>query len=310
MSIAALGWKAESVSSYVQSVVSIIPAVNRENSMRYQFGTKEYDLTSRTYIMGIINVTPDSFSDGGQYFSAEAAVAHGLQLVEEGADFLDIGGESTRPGSEPVSVEEELRRTLPVIEQLAKSTSVPISIDTYKSAVAKAALEAGATIVNDISGLTFDPQMRDVVAHYKASVVLMHIQGTPKTMQQNPMYENVTRDVAAFLERQAQYAREAGIRQIILDPGIGFGKTFEHNLQLLRELNSFSSLGYPILIGPSRKSFIGTILNLPPNERVEGTAAAVAVSILHGANIVRVHDVKVIKRVAAVVDAIKGGFRE
>jgi len=273
--------------------------------MTYHFGSVEYDFDSRTFVMGIVNVTPDSFSDGGKYFSTEAAVEHGLKLVEEGADFLDVGGESTRPGSEPVSIEEEINRTIPVIEQLAQRTTIPISIDTYKSEVARTALQVGATVVNDISGGTFEPHLVDVIAENQASVVLMHIQGNPKTMQQNPQYENVTTDVAKFLSRQAQKAKEAGIQQIIVDPGIGFGKTFEHNIQLLRELSIFREIGYPVLVGPSRKSFIGTILNLPPAERVEGTAAAVAVCILNGAHIVRVHDVKVMKRVAAVIDVLK-----
>lgn len=273
--------------------------------MLYRFETVEYDFSKRTHIMGIVNVTPDSFSDGGKYFSTDAAVSHALRLIDEGADIIDIGGESTRPGSDPVPVEEEIRRTVPVIEELRKRTSIPLSIDTYKSDVARAALNAGATIVNDISGLTFDPNSADVIAAQKATVILMHIQGTPKTMQLNPTYGNVTNEVFDFLERQSNYARSKGIQQIIIDPGIGFGKTFEHNIQLIRELSHFKKLKYPILVGPSRKSFIGTILNLPPDERVEGTAAAVAVCIMNGAHIVRVHDVKVMKRVAQVVDALK-----
>ncbi|MCX7983671.1 MAG: dihydropteroate synthase [Bacteroidetes bacterium] len=274
--------------------------------MRYRFGSVEYDFSQRTYLMGIVNVTPDSFSDGGKYYSTSAAVDHALQLIDEGADIIDIGGESTRPGSDPVAVDEEIRRTIPVIDQLSKRTVIPISIDTYKSEVARAALDAGASIVNDISGMTFDIHMADVVAESNASVVLMHIQGTPKTMQEHPTYNHVTSEVFNFLEQRAFYATQRGIRQIIVDPGIGFGKTFEHNIQLIRELSQFKKLGYPLLVGPSRKSFIGAILNLPPHERVEGTAAAVAMCILNGAQIVRVHDVKVMKRVAQVVDVLKG----
>ncbi len=271
----------------------------------YQFGSIEYDLSSRTHIMGILNVTPDSFSDGGRYLDHDRAVEHGLRLAEDGADFLDIGGESTRPGSEPVSAREEIRRIVPVIETLAKRIEIPISVDTYKSAVAAAALDAGAAIVNDISGMTFDLYMSTVILHHFATLVLMHIKGQPRTMQKNPTYENVTLEVKQFLAEKAKNAKEAGIRQIIIDPGIGFGKKFEHNIQLIQELRAFTDLGYPILIGPSRKSFLGTILDLPPEDRVEGTAAAVAASILNGANIVRVHDVKEMNRIALVSDVLK-----
>lgn len=272
----------------------------------FAFGKLVYDLSSRTHLMGILNVTPDSFSDGGKHFSPDQAVAHASRMVEEGADFVDVGGESTRPGSEPVSIEEELRRVIPVIERLAKELSIPISVDTYKSRVAEAAMNAGATIINDISGMTFDDEMLNVAARYRATVVIMHMQGTPKTMQQNPTYEHVTRDVGLFLEKQVQKARSAGIRQIMVDPGIGFGKNLQHNLQLIRELGSFRSLGCPILVGPSRKSFIGAILDLPVDQRLEGTAAAVTACILNGAHVVRVHDVKEMKRVARVADALRG----
>jgi dihydropteroate synthase len=271
---------------------------------KYRFGKVEYDFASRTHVMGILNVTPDSFSDGGRYLNFEQAIDHGRKLADEGADILDIGGESTRPGSVPVSAEEEIRRVLPVIEALTKKIIVPISIDTCKSEVAEAALRAGAVIVNDISALTFDAKISSVAAKYHASVVLMHIQGTPKNMQMNPMYKNVTEDVKLFLRNQIEAARKAGIKQIMIDPGIGFGKKFEHNIQLLKELNSFTSLGYPLLVGVSRKSFLGAILNLPPKDRMEGTAAAVTASILNGANIIRVHDVKEMKRVAMVSDAL------
>ncbi len=274
-------------------------------NFQYRFGRVEYDLASRTHIMGILNVTPDSFSDGGKFYDINLALEHGQKLAEDGADFIDIGGESTRPGSEPVSAIEEIHRVVPVIEALVKNVSVPISIDTYKSDVAEAALQAGAVIVNDISAMTLDPKMNSVVAKHRASVVLMHIKGAPKIMQENPTYEDVTKDVKKFLQERLLSAREMGIEQIILDPGIGFGKKFEHNIQLFRELKSFASLGYPILVGPSRKSFLGAILNLPPSERLEGTAAAVTASILNGANIIRVHDVKEMKRVAMVSDALK-----
>lgn len=272
---------------------------------QFKFGACEYDLSSRTYLMGILNTTPDSFSDGGMFVDPDAAVGHALRMVDEGADFIDVGGESTRPGAEPVSEEEEMRRVVPVIERLSKQINIPISIDTYKSNVAAAALQAGATIVNDISGLTFDPQMINVVMKYNATVVIMHIQGTPKEMQSNPRYDDVVAEVKDFLRRQADRASKSGIGQVIIDPGIGFGKKLEHNLTLFRELAQFQDLGYPILIGPSRKSFIGALLNTQVSDRIEGSAAAVTASILNGAAIVRVHDVKEMRRVAIVADAIK-----
>jgi len=271
----------------------------------YRFGSVEYDLGSRTFIMGILNVTPDSFSDGGKFVDAQQAVARAEEMVREGADFVDIGGESTKPGSDPLPLEKELKRVIPVIERLVKVTPIPISIDTYKSEVADAALTAGASIVNDISGLTFDPRMGSVVARHRASVVLMHIKGTPKTMQQSPVYHDVVKEVSMFLSRQAVIAREAGITQIIIDPGIGFGKLLEHNLQLLRNLDQLSKLGYPLMVGTSRKSFIGKVLDLPVEDRIEGTAATVTSAVLRGANVVRVHDVKEMMRVARMADVLK-----
>ncbi|MCL6475797.1 MAG: dihydropteroate synthase [Firmicutes bacterium] len=261
----------------------------------------------RTVVMGILNVTPDSFYDGGRYAQVEAAVQRALQMVEEGADVLDIGGESTRPGSLPVPEEEELRRVLPVIQAVHERTDVPISIDTTKSRVAERALQAGACMVNDISGLGFDPRMAEVVARHGALCCIMHIQGTPQTMQQNPQYEDVVRDISRYFEERLALAEQAGIprENIWLDPGIGFGKTVEHNLEILRRLREFTALGLPILIGTSRKSFIGKILgDLPPEERLEGTAATVAIAIMNGANAVRVHDVREMVRVARMTDAV------
>jgi dihydropteroate synthase len=272
---------------------------------RYNFGKIQYDLSARTYIMGILNVTPDSFSDGGRFLDHEEAVKHGERLAVEGADFLDIGGESTRPGSETVTADEEIRRVVPVIEELSKRIKIPISVDTYKSKTADAALRAGAVIVNDISAMTFDKDMALVAAGHKASVVLMHIKGTPKTMQENPVYTDVTEEVKQFLRERIEASERAGIEQIFVDPGIGFGKRYEHNVQLIRDLGSLAELNYPVLAGLSRKSFIGTILNLPPGERLEGTSAAVAAAIANGANVVRVHDVREMKRVAMVSDALK-----
>jgi len=257
--------------------------------------------------MGILNVTPDSFYDGGRYARAEAAVQHALQMVQDGADIVDIGGESTRPGSQPVPEEEELRRVLPVIEAVRGQVDVPISIDTTKSRVAERALQAGACMVNDISGLGFDPRMAEVVARHGALCCVMHIQGTPQTMQQNPQYEDVVRDISRYFEERLALAERAGIlrENIWLDPGIGFGKTVEHNLEILRRLREFTAFGLPILIGTSRKSFIGKILgDLPPEERLEGTAATVAIAIMNGANAVRVHDVREMVRVARMTDAV------
>jgi len=279
-------------------------------------GGKDFllDFFNKTYIMGILNVTRDSFSDGGLYFDKSAAIKRAIQMVEEGADIIDIGGESTRPGAEPVTVKEELRRTIPVIEALAKEINVPISIDTYKSEVAEKALDAGASIVNDISGLRFDPEMAKVVSDYKVPVVIMHIKGRPKDMQQNPVYEALVPEIMDYLREGIRLAKESGVSEdkIIIDPGIGFGKTFNHNLEIINNLHEFTLLEKPILIGPSRKAFIGKILgNVSETDRLEGTSAAVAISIMNGANIIRVHDIKEMVRVARVADAIKNlGFPE
>lgn len=261
--------------------------------------------------MGILNVTPDSFSDGGIFFDRNIAIERGLRMVEEGADIIDVGGESTRPGAEPVTSEEEIRRTIPVIEDLAKRVGIPISIDTYKAEIARRALDAGASIVNDISGLRFDDEMPKVVAEYNAPVVIMHIKGAPKNMQANPEYDALVPEIMDFLRAGIRIALRSGVREdmIIIDPGIGFGKTFAHNLEVIKNLDEFSLLGRPLLIGPSRKAFLGKILDgAPASERIEGTAAAVAISIMNGANIVRVHDVKEMVKVAKVTDAIKRGI--
>lgn len=267
-----------------------------------------FDLSSRPLVMGILNVTPDSFSDGGLYVEVDAAVERALQMVREGADIIDIGGESTRPGSDPVPLEEELRRVIPVIEAISKEVDVPISIDTYKAEVARQALRAGASIVNDISGLRFDPEMASTVAKASAGVVIMHIKGTPKDMQQDPQYDDLFGEINTYLAEGIEIARANGVREeyIALDPGIGFGKQPEHNLQIIKYLDRFSIHGRPILVGPSRKSFIGLVLGgVPPSERIEGTAGAVAISVLNGASIVRVHDVKTMVPVVKVAWAIR-----
>lgn len=261
----------------------------------------------RTYIMGILNVTPDSFSDGGIYFDPEKAVNRGIELEVEGADIIDVGGESTRPGSTPVPIEEEIRRVIPVIKELSARVKVPISIDTYKAEVARLAIEAGASIVNDISAMRFDPAMVEVIREYKVPIVLMHMLGNPGTMQRNPVYNNVVKEVYDFLDERIRFAEKEEIERekIIIDPGIGFGKKLIHNLLLIRNLHIFKKLGCPLLVGPSRKSFIGEVLNLPVEDRFEGTAAAVVVSIMKGADIVRVHDVKRIQRVVKIVESIE-----
>jgi len=261
--------------------------------------------------MGVLNITPDSFSDGGLFFNKNRAVEHALKMRDEGADIIDIGGESTRPGAENISVDEEIRRVIPVIEELAKRTEIPISIDTCKSSVAKAAVSSGASMVNDISGLRFDSKMPGVIAQHDIPVVIMHIKGTPKNMQKNPVYNALIPEIMDYLREGIEIARHAGIddNKIIIDPGIGFGKTVEHNLEIIKRLNNLTGFEKPILLGPSRKSFIGkTLGGLPVSERLEGTAAATAIGIFNGANIIRVHDVKAMVRVAKIADAIKIGF--
>lgn len=268
------------------------------------------EFSRRTLIMGIINVTPDSFSDGGQRYDPVKAVADGVAMVKSGADILDIGGESSRPGATPVSEDEELARVLPVVRGLRKETEAAISIDTYKSNVGRAALDAGADIVNDISALRFDPAMAGMIAAEKVPVVLMHMQGTPRTMQREPKYEDVVREVRDFLAAQLYTAMDAGIAQdrVVIDPGIGFGKTLQHNLQLLRGLPMIAALGQPVLVGASRKAFIGRILNAEPLDRIEGSLATAVASVLAGANIVRAHDVAEIAKAVKIADAIRFGY--
>jgi dihydropteroate synthase len=245
-------------------------------------------------VMGIVNVTPDSFSDGGRFAATEAAVAHGLELARQGADLLDVGGESTRPGADPIDLEEELRRVLPVVRELATRTDLPLSIDTYKAETARQALAAGAHVVNDVTALRGDPEMADAVRFFGAGLILMHMQGSPQTMQINPAYGDVAGEVAAFLEARLQAAMDLGIAgsQVVLDPGIGFGKTSEHNLELLARLAELQHLGRPVCLGVSRKGFLGKLLGRSVTERLAGSLAAVCHALAHGAaQIVRVHDV-------------------
>ncbi len=273
-----------------------------------QFKRQLHDFSAPALIMGVLNVTPDSFSDGGRFYKFEQAVARGLEMEHEGADIIDVGGESTRPGAEPISVDQELERVIPVIEQLRQESTICISIDTYKAAVAREALQAGADLVNDISGFMFDMDMPDVVRDAQAPVIIMHIKGTPRNMQANPVYSNLMQEIIAYFRERIEFSLGAGLEedQLILDPGIGFGKRLEDNFTIMRELQQIVNLGYPVLIGPSRKSFIGLTLNLPPEERLEGTLASISASVMNGARIVRVHDVKAAKRALTIIDSIKG----
>ncbi|MBW1707701.1 MAG: dihydropteroate synthase [Deltaproteobacteria bacterium] len=259
--------------------------------------------------MGVLNVTPDSFSDGGHYFNPDKAVEHGLEMARDGADIIDVGGESTRPYAKEVSVTEEMDRVIPVIESLNKELSIPVSIDTYKSKVTLEALKAGASLINDISALRFDPDMASIAAETGVPVILMHMKGTPGNMQDNPTYDDLISEILHFLKDAIARAVTAGIRKdlIIVDPGIGFGKTFDDNLKVIRELSRFGSLQSPVLLGSSNKAFIGRILNKEAHERDTGTMATVAAAIMNGAHIVRVHNVKKAAETAKIVDAIKTG---
>ena len=279
--------------------------------MKLHCGPFGLTVGERTLIMGIVNVTPDSFSDGGSFFDQADAIGHGEALAEAGADIIDVGGESSRPFSEPVSAREEIERVGPVIEALAKRLSIPVSIDTYKAQVARQAIRAGACMVNDIGALRLDPDMASLVAEAGVAVVLMHMKGRPKSMQVDPQYEDVVGQVRGFLADALARAKQAGIdpTKIVVDPGIGFGKTVTHNLLLIKHLSELQALEAPILIGPSRKSFITKILGSGDERREEGTQAAVTVAAMHGAHIVRVHDVKRTRHTLQLVDALKEAAR-
>jgi dihydropteroate synthase len=269
-------------------------------------GDRVLPTSTRCLVMGVLNVTPDSFSDGGRFLDHRAAIAHGLSMAAEGADLLDVGGESSRPGAVYVDERTELDRVLPVIQELAAATDVPISIDTRKAAVARAAVEAGALVVNDVSAGRDDPDLLGVAADAKAAVVLMHMLGTPRTMQDNPTYTDVVAEVEAFLADRARAAEAAGVPhdRLVVDPGIGFGKRDEHNYALLADLARFTELGHPVMVGTSRKGFIGRALGLPMHERLEGTAATVVWAVERGARIVRVHDVRHMVRVVRMTEAL------
>jgi dihydropteroate synthase len=260
---------------------------------------------TRPAVMGVLNVTPDSFSDGGMFLASEAAIAHGRQLAADGADLIDVGGESTRPGAEPVAAEEELRRILPVVRELAQAVKVPLSIDTYKASVARAALAAGVSFVNDVSAFRGDSEMAAVVAEAGVDVCLMHMKGEPHNMQEDPRYDDVVSEVKAFLEERLALALGDGVREdrIWLDPGIGFGKTLEHNLALLRRLDEIVAIGRPVLIGPSRKRFIGTLTGRAEQDRLAGSLSAVVLAFERGASMFRVHDVREARDALSVAGA-------
>ncbi|MHB9028035.1 MAG: dihydropteroate synthase [Candidatus Latescibacterota bacterium] len=274
--------------------------------MDFSIGTRFYE-SAQPLLMGILNVTPDSFSDGGRFVGRDLAVEHALTLAEDGADILDIGGESTRPGAEPVSLEAELERVIPVVKALAGKIAIPVSVDTTKAEVAERALDAGAAMVNDISALRFDPRMAEVIRLRGCPVVLMHMQGAPRDMQASPHYENVVEEILAFLRERVSCAVGKGIprEKIIVDPGIGFGKNLEHNLAILRNIGRFHETGCPVLVGASRKAMIGKLTGAPAEERVWGTAAVTAWCVLRGVEIQRVHDVKAMRQVCAVAKALR-----
>jgi dihydropteroate synthase len=285
----------------------MIPQLQNNNILKWSKYCLDFEL--RTLVMGVLNVTPDSFYDGGRYHTFSNAVTHALKMVEEGADIIDVGGESTRPYSNPLSLDEELKRVIPVIKTISKEIEIPISIDTYKSEVAIRALEAGAAMVNDISAMRLDPAIGNVVAAAGVPIILMHMKGTPQNMQSSPIYHDLLGEIMKFLEGAADKALSMGIQRelIIIDPGIGFGKSFDDNLVILRDLEKFSSLGYPILVGTSNKSFIGHVLGAPIESRDTGTMATIAAAVMNGAHIIRAHNVRAAKETITMIDAIKAG---
>jgi dihydropteroate synthase len=285
--------------------------MRNRKKFQLQLRSRKLRLGDRTLVMGVLNVTPDSFSDGGRFFDAKRAVQHALTMQHDGADIIDIGAESTRPGAVEISAGEELRRLLPVLEALRGKLRIPISVDTQKAAVAEIALGAGAELINDISGLRNDQRIAEVAAKHGAPLILMHMRGTPRTMQKGPFARDVMKDVRERLRESVAMAREAGVpkTQIVIDPGIGFGKNYAQNYELLAKLPELAKLGYPLAVGTSRKGFLGATLvkngkPAPVEDRIWGTAATVAASILNGAHIVRVHDVAEMKQVAAVADSV------
>jgi dihydropteroate synthase len=300
-----LSWQPFGLPELGVRIESLLDTLEGSGASVLRAGAYVLDLSKRVHIMGILNITPDSFSDGGDYLRPTAALDRARAMIEEGADIIDIGGQSSRPGSQPVREDEELKRVVPVIRKLREEWDGPVSIDTYRARVAEESLAAGASIVNDITAFTAEPRIGGVTADAGAAVVLMHMRGTPATMQENPVYEDLMGEVAFFLRSAIERATSAGVAgdQIAIDPGIGFGKTTKHNLAILRRLPELAVLGKPILVGPSRKSFIGNVLDLPAGERLEGTLATAAYAVVQGARIIRVHDVRPTVRVTRMVEA-------
>jgi len=289
-------------------VDEIEDVLGRYNASRlvWNVGKRTYEMDGNVLVMAILNVTPDSFYDGGRYGTLEKALAHARKMIDEGADMLDVGGQSSRPGAQEIPLEEELNRTIPLIEKIAGESDIPISIDTYREAVARQALEKGAGIINDITALRGDERMAALAAESGCGLVLMHMQGTPRTMQKNPHYDDLMSEIIALLRESVGRAVEAGLNEqnIAVDPGIGFGKTVEHNYRIISQLKSLKSIGRPILIGPSRKSFIGKVLKNEAQDRLLGTAASITCCIERGASIIRVHDVKEMIEVKEITGAI------
>lgn len=293
------------LSSLSYELEEILKNIQREEFV-LSLGNKKLNLTKKIALMGILNLTPDSFYDKGKYAQKEAALIRVKEMISQGADIIDVGGESTRPGATKVNVKEELKRVIPVIEKIKGLFDIPVSIDTYKAQVARECIEAGIDMVNDISALRFDSQMKHIVAKYKVPLVLMHIKGTPRDMQDNPHYDSLMGEIISYLRESMRIAQEAGIdeEKIVVDPGIGFGKTAEHNLEIINKLSELKGLGRPILIGVSRKSFIGKALDLPLSERLEGSLAAASLAVTRGARIVRTHDLKETRRAVDLARAI------
>ncbi|MFP4580505.1 MAG: dihydropteroate synthase [Candidatus Sumerlaeia bacterium] len=279
----------------------------RREELFWKCGQRRFACGMHTLVAGILNATPDSFSDGGRFFDLSAALSHARAMIHEGADMIDIGGESSRPGSEPVTLEEERRRVIPLIEAIRRESDIPLSIDTTKAPIARDAIEAGVDVVNDITGLRGDPEMLDVISGSDCGLVIMHMQGKPKTMQQNPHYDDVVGDVEAFFQERIDFCLSHGIREerIAVDPGIGFGKKLEHNLHLIAHAGRFRRLGVPVYLGISRKSFIGMLSDADVSDRLPGSLAGAAAGILSGGDIVRVHDVAETRQLASVIDAVK-----
>lgn len=288
--------------------MNAINAITQQTQLRFRCRDYLLDIRKKTWIVGVLNITPDSFSDGGRFLDSGAAIDQAMRMVEEGADIVELGGESTRPGADAVPVDEELRRILPVLRELRPKLAIPVAVDTYKPEVARVALDEGADIINDVYGIRGEGRLASVVAEKRAGLVIMHMKGTPQDMQIEPRYNDVVGEVSAFLTDRVAFAEQKGVdpQSIIVDPGLGFGKRSQDNLALLRHLAALHRLGKPIMVGPSRKSLVGEVLKLPVEQRQHGTAACIAAAVLHGAAFVRVHEVRPCAQLVRMLDAIRG----